>query len=130
MSSVMTFYAFAPLGGTESLDALRARLEDEARARALKGTLLIAEEGLNGTMTGALEDLDAFRGVLTALPGFEEMPFRFSVADADNPVFYRLKVRIKPEIVALGRPGRQARRADGHARGRPHLEPSALPIRI
>jgi UPF0176 protein len=104
MSSVMTFYTFAPLGDTESLPELRDRLEIQARDRNLKGTILLAGEGMNGTLSGDRQQLEDFARVLKAVPGFADMPFKFSVADAENPVFYRLKVRIKPEIVALGQP--------------------------
>nr|BAH89734.1 putative rhodanese [uncultured bacterium] len=104
MSSVMTFYTFAPLGESEPLERLRERLESQALVGDLKGTILLAEEGMNGTLTGERDRLEAFARVLTAVPGFADMPFKYSVADDDNPVFYRLKVRIKPEIVALGQP--------------------------
>jgi len=104
VSHVMTFYTFAPLGGAQELEALRERLEAEARAGALKGTILLAEEGMNGTLSGQKDRLEAFARVLTAVPGFADMPFKYSVASDDNPVFYRLKVRIRPEIVALGQP--------------------------
>ncbi len=115
MSHVMSFYAFSPLSEGEALEALRERLELRARNHGLKGTLLLAEEGMNGTLSGARSGLEAFADVLTAVPGFEAMPFKYSVADEDNPVFYRLKVRIKPEIVALGRPEvRPAERTGTH----------------
>ncbi|MGE0622157.1 MAG: rhodanese-related sulfurtransferase [Pseudomonadales bacterium] len=102
MSQVMTFHRFAPLAG---LEALRADLENRAGQMALKGTILLAEEGINGTLAGDRQALEAFADVLRAVDGFEAMPFKFSHANAGNPVFYRLKVRIKAEIVALGQPG-------------------------
>lgn len=120
MSGVMTFYTFAPLGGEEfggeeSLDALRDRLESEAAAHGLKGTILLAEEGMNGTLSGETGRLEAFADVLKAVPGFQDMPFKYSVACEDNPVFYRLKVRIKAEIVTLGQPEvRPAERTGTH----------------
>ena len=109
MSAVMTCYRFAPLGAGESgagesLAALRDRLQTAAASRGLKGTLLLAGEGMNGTLTGERVDLQAFAGVLRAVPGFEQMPCRYSQAREGNTVFHRLKIRIKPEIVALGQP--------------------------
>lgn len=101
MTRVMTFYRFVPLA---DLEDLRAHLESAARSGRLKGTILIAGEGINGTLSGAEADLRAFRETLEAIEGLAGMPFKFSTADDHNRVFHRLKVRIKPEIVALGRP--------------------------
>ncbi len=104
MSHISTFYKFAPIA-VDALEALRDRLETQAASRALKGTILLAEEGMNGTMSGAEVALREFAEVLRTVPGFADMPFKYSVANEGNKVFYRLKVRIKPEIVALGQPG-------------------------
>ena len=108
MSKVMTFYRFADLSASAtaaSLEQMQELLQVEADALDLKGTVLLAAEGINGTLTGAAENLQAFAELLGSIEGLAEMPFKFSEADPDNPVFYRLKVRIKPEIVALGQPG-------------------------
>ncbi|MEM8768998.1 MAG: rhodanese-related sulfurtransferase [Pseudomonadota bacterium] len=101
MSAVVTFYQFAPLPEPE---AVRASLYKAAEQEGIKGTILLAEEGINGTLTGPRAALDRFAEVLRAVPGFAAMPFKFSTADAGNPVFYRLKVKVKAEIVALGKP--------------------------
>lgn len=104
MSHVATFYKFAPIVSAE-IERLRERLEKEAASRSLKGTILLAEEGMNGTLSGTEAALQSFTEVLRSVPGFQDMPFKYSVAGEGNKVFYRLKVRIKPEIVALGQPG-------------------------
>ena len=104
MSHITTFYKFAPIDA-DDLSRVRQRLEEEATGRNLKGTILIAEEGVNGTLSGAEGSLREFAEVLRSLPGLADMPFKYSVASEGNKVFYRLKVRIKPEIVALGQPG-------------------------
>ncbi len=101
MTAVVTFYQFAPL---EDLESVRASLHGAAEQAHLKGTILLAEEGMNGTLTGDREALERFAAVLRAVPGFQDMPFKFSTAEAGNPVFYRLKVKVKAEIVALGKP--------------------------
>ncbi|MBX3705222.1 MAG: rhodanese-related sulfurtransferase [Pseudomonadales bacterium] len=108
----MTFYRFVDL---EGLAELRDALEAAADALELKGTILLADEGINGTLAGARPKLDAFRDLLERRPAFAGMPFRFSTAASDTPVFYRLKVRVKPEIVALRQPGiRPAERTGEH----------------
>jgi UPF0176 protein len=100
--SVMTFYRFVRLA---ALDGLRDELEREAAGLALKGTILLAEEGINATLAGDHQALEAMRDGLRARPEFAPMRFRFSAADDANPVFHRLKVRVKPEIVRLDQPG-------------------------
>jgi UPF0176 protein len=99
---VMTFYRFVRLA---NLPELCRTLEVAAAERALKGTLLLADEGINATLAGAADALDAMREVLGKYPQFAPMRYRFSTADEHNPVFHRLKVRIKPEIVRLDQPG-------------------------
>jgi UPF0176 protein len=97
----MTFYRFVDL---ENPDRLRDELETEARALDLSGTILLAAEGINGTLSGERAALEVFADGLAARAPFAGIPCKYSGADPDNPVFYRLKVKVKPEIVALGRP--------------------------
>lgn len=101
MSAVMTFYRFVRL---DDLSALRDDIEAAAARLRLKGTVLLADEGINGTLAGAAAALTEFRDHLHSLPAFASLQCRFSSAAADNPVFYRLKVRIKAEIVRLDQP--------------------------
>lgn len=98
---VATFYRFAPLTG---LDVLRQQLQSEAAGLDLKGTILLAAEGINGTVSGQEVKLRRFVASLRSIDGLQDLAAKFSSAGAYNPVFYRLKVRIRPEIVALGRP--------------------------
>lgn len=69
----------------------------------IKGTLLLAEEGVNGTIAGSPESVEAALAELRSLPGAEGLEAKFSEA-ADMP-FARLKVRLKREIVTMGVPG-------------------------
>ena len=101
MTAVVTFYRFCSLG---ELEALRALLLKEAADRDLTGTILLASEGINGTLSGTDTNLVGFAEFLSQVRGVGEMPFKYSTANGGNPVFYRLKVRIKSEIVALGQP--------------------------
>ncbi len=77
----------------------------------LKGTLLLAEEGVNGTIAGSPDALEAALAELRALPGAEGLEAKFSEA-ADMP-FARLKVRLKREIVTMGVPGTDPSRLVG-----------------
>ncbi len=66
----------------------------------IKGTLLLAAEGINGTIAGERDDMDRFLVALRALPGLADLEHKESFHEK-NP-FYRLKVKLKKEIVTLG----------------------------
>ncbi len=102
MTSVVTFYKFVRL--TEPA-RLRDEIDDIAGELELKGTILLAEEGINGTLTGAAAALERFLVALERFPQFSDLASKYSSATPSNPVFYRLKVRVKPEIVSFGVPG-------------------------
>jgi UPF0176 protein len=95
---VAALYRFAPVVDPV---ALCARLKALC-ARSVRGTLLVAHEGVNGTIAGSTERIDQVLAGLRAEPGFADLEVKFS--DADVMPFHRLKVRIKPEIVTLGLP--------------------------
>jgi UPF0176 protein len=82
--------------------ALRTSLLDVARAAGIRGTLLIAGEGINGTIAGAPEALDRVIAHIRTLPGCADLSLKHGWADA-NP-FHRLKVKVKREIVTMGQP--------------------------
>ncbi|MFM7120387.1 MAG: rhodanese-related sulfurtransferase [Gammaproteobacteria bacterium] len=102
MTAVMTFYRFVEL---DRLDERRAELAAAADAGDLRGTVLLAAEGINGALAGERAALDAFHAQLTAIPELVDLPVRYSDAAPDRTVFRRLKVLIKDEIVALKQPG-------------------------
>ena len=95
------FYRFTPLADPmAAADALRALAQD------LKGSIVAAAEGVNGTVAGSAEAVATFEAALQradALGGaLRGMAFKHS-ACATEP-FGRLKVSVKPAIVALGLP--------------------------
>ena len=100
---VAAFYQFAALPDfrelREPLRAICARL-------GLKGSLLLAQEGINGTIAGTPDSVDAFVGELQCGPLFgdrlDNLELKFSRASAMP--FQRLKIRLKKEIVTLGDP--------------------------
>jgi UPF0176 protein len=98
---VAALYQFVSLPDFRVLrDPLRA-LCDEL---ALKGTLLLAPEGINGTVAGTEAAIDRFVATLQDGPLFEGrldgLELKFSTAEAMP--FQRMKVRLKKEIVTLG----------------------------
>lgn len=67
------------------------------------GTLLLAPEGINGTVSGSRADIDALLQYLKADKRFEDIKHKESL-DSSQP-FYRMKVKLKKEIVTMGVPG-------------------------
>jgi len=81
--------------------ALRDLLEDLC-GEDVRGTLLVAHEGVNGTIAGPAGAVARVIAGLTALPGFADTDVKYFTAE--RMPFHRLKVRVKPEIVTLGLP--------------------------
>jgi UPF0176 protein len=81
---------------------LQPALVAACEGAGVKGTLLLAREGINGTIAGSPEALEAVLGAIRALPGCAELDVKFS--DAPQMPFGKLKVRVKHEIVTMGEP--------------------------
>ena len=97
--TVSAFYKFAAIDDPVKL---RDQLRDELIARAMKGTLLVASEGINGTISGTPDAMTEFLGVLRADPRFADLVTKD--ATAEQHPFMRLKVKVKREIITLGQP--------------------------
>lgn len=97
---VAALYHFAPLPDRERW---RADLRALGQARDVRGSLLLAEEGINGTIAGTREGIDAMLAAIRDIPGFAGIEHKESHATAMP--FNRLKVRLKKEIVTLGQGG-------------------------
>ena len=110
---VATFYLFADL---TDIEALRERWLAQGTALGLRGTILLAGEGINGTLCGERADLDGFlSSIRDQVPELAGLTWKFSEADADNTVFHRFKIKLKAEIVTFGVPGiRPAERTGKH----------------
>jgi UPF0176 protein len=100
---VAALYQFVPL---PDFRELREPLRAQCVALGLRGTLLLASEGINGTIAGEVSAIDAFIAELRegALFGgrLDSLELKFSAAEAMP--FGRMKVRLKKEIVTLGTP--------------------------
>ncbi len=73
------------------------------RAQNVKGSLLLAGEGINGTIAGPRDGIDVVLAHIRELPGCADLEWKQSYSDA--PPFGRMKVRLKREIVTMGQPG-------------------------
>ncbi len=94
---VATFYKFAVVFDCESLIE---RVKDVATRHGTCGTVLIAEEGVNGTIAGSRLGVDAVLALLRCQPGMADLKAKESYA-VERP-FDRMKVKRKKEIVTMG----------------------------
>jgi UPF0176 protein len=101
MASVLNIaaYKFVPLDDTA---ALRERLLGEAAARELRGTVLLAEEGLNLFLAGAPRPVEDFLAALRTDTRFADLVVKRS--HSPSQPFRRLKVKIKREIIRMNQP--------------------------
>ena len=96
---IVALYKFTSL---PQFEELRPPLQTAARKAGVRGTLLLAHEGINGTLAGSREAIGSFLERLEREPAIDALEVKFSFAE-EQP-FYRMKVRLKKEIVTLGQP--------------------------
>ena len=101
MYKIAALYKFVyisdPQNVSDSLNLLCKRYN-------ILGALIIAHEGINGTLAGSHSDMDTFvTEMMSTIPELSEIEeIKYSTA-TDCP-FYRIRVRVKPEIVTMGCP--------------------------
>ena len=93
-------YRFVPL---DDLPALRQRLWQVASDQGLKGTVLLAAEGINLCLAGPAAGVDAWLAALRGDARFADLAVKPSWS-AHQP-FQRLKVKVKAEIIRMNQPG-------------------------
>ncbi len=105
---VAAFYKFVPL---PDYVGMKAPLSQRCEDLGLLGSILLAEEGINGTVSGAEEKVRRLFERLAQDPRFADLSFKESWTD-EQP-FYRMKVRLKKEIVSMGVAGIDPNRVVG-----------------
>ncbi len=106
---VAAFYKFVHL--PDYLE-LRASLQTLCTELGLLGTILLAEEGINGTVSGMEKEVLGLFEFLREDPRFSDLQYKSSWVD--EVPFYRMKVRPKKEIVSLGVEGIDPSKEVGH----------------
>lgn len=96
---VAAFYKFIRI---DEVEALRVHLHAELASRDMKGTILLAPEGINGTISGVPAAMASFLAGMRADPRFSDLTTK--EASANTHPFQRLKVKVKREILTLNRP--------------------------
>ena len=94
---VAALYKFVTL---DDYHAMREPLLDACQAADIRGTLLLAREGINGTIAGSRAGIDAVLGYLRSDPRLADLEHKESWDD--HVPFYRMKVKLKKEIVTMG----------------------------
>ena len=93
--TILTFYQFKQI---KDLLLLKSRISDFCKFNKIKGTIIIAEEGVNGTIAGTSQSIKNFQLEIKKI-GFENLNLKYSYSKFMP--FFRLKVRLKKEIVTL-----------------------------
>ncbi len=94
---VVAFYKFVQINDCQTIAPV---LKQQMIDRDILGTILLAEEGINGTISGPPESIQEMIGILRALEGLEDLRFKSSFSPVH--VFNRAKVKVKPSLISLG----------------------------
>jgi UPF0176 protein len=106
---VAALYQFTRLA---DCGAVQAALRTACAEQGIKGTLLVAPEGINGTVAGSDAAIAALIAKIRELPGCADIAVKYSRATATP--FHRMKVRLKAEIVTMGQPDIDPLASTGH----------------
>ena len=94
---VILFYKYTVIADPEGFAAAQRA---QCSALGLKGRILIATEGINGTLAGPRDAVDEYVAALRADARFADIGIKVSHGDADT--FPKLVIKVRPEIVTLG----------------------------
>jgi len=94
---IYTFYRFKKFTG---IKAVKVMLDKSLKNKLILGTILLADEGINGTISGTQKDLNEFISLIKQILKIRKLSIKIS-HNKFIP-FYRLKIRLKKEIVTIG----------------------------
>ncbi len=97
MNKIILFYKYIEI--TDPW-ALRAQQRELCQQLGLKGRIWIAEEGINGTLSGPIEAADQYVAAMQQDERFADVDFKESFFEGET--FPKLKVKVRPEVVRLG----------------------------
>ena len=97
MFKVAALYKFAQVAKPEDL---QKKIKAKLKELNIYGTILVGDEGLNGTISGKENDLTNALGFIKKIPGFSDLDIKHSASETKP--FMRLKVKLKEEIVTIG----------------------------
>jgi UPF0176 protein len=121
LQKVILYYCFTPLSDPEAVRLWQHTLADSL---GLKGRIIIAKTGINGTLGGDMSALKKYVSATKKYPGFNRIDFKWS--DGLGTEFPRLSIKVKPELVAFGAPHEVEVDKNGVVNGGAHLKPWAV----
>ncbi|HEY5442146.1 MAG TPA: rhodanese-related sulfurtransferase [Candidatus Saccharimonadales bacterium] len=121
MQKIILYYIFTPIADPE---AVRLWQQTLCEKLDLKGRVLIAEHGVNGTLGGELKSLKAYVKATKTYPAFKNMTFKWS--DGQRADFPKLAVKVRPEIVTFGAANEITVNETGIVGGGKRLKPRQL----
>lgn len=99
---VIAFYKFVSLPDYKDL---REPLLERCLQNNIRGSILLATEGINGTIAGPEDGMNNVLEYIRSNPRFADLEYKQAHVSPDHRTFYRMKVRLKKEIVTLGQEG-------------------------
>lgn len=109
MLKVAALYHFVQI---ENCSDMKELLTTWCEDMEIEGGLIIASEGINGTVAGRPLNIDRFISMLSSLPNFSGLSVKYS--ETEKRPFYRMRIRISPEIITLGIPLETLSETKGH----------------
>jgi UPF0176 protein len=121
MNKVILFYKFIPVKDP----AMAMNWQRELCQRlGLRGRIIVSKHGINGTLGGEMKDLRTYKQEMNKSGIFRGIEYKWS--DGTGSEFPRLSVKVRPELVAFGRPDEVKVGKKGVIGGGKHLKPKAL----
>lgn len=94
---VILFYKFIEI---EDPEVLRKEQMEICNSLGLKGRILLAKEGINGTLEGPEEQIEKYKSIMASQTLFSDIVFKESRGDGKS--FTKLKIKVRDEVVTLG----------------------------
>ncbi len=121
MQKILLYYKFVPLNDPEAVKLWQRGL---CETLSLKGRILIAEHGINGTVGGQIKDLKQYVKATKSHPAFKDIIFKWSEGRGED--FPKLVVKVRPEIVTFGVAEKIKVDDQGIIGGGKHLKPAQV----
>lgn len=121
MQKILLYYKFTPIQDPATMLLWQKTLTDSLN---LRGRILIAPHGLNGTVGGELDDLKRYIAETKRFPGFKDIVFKWS--DGGREDFPRMNVKVRDEIVAFDAADELRVDETGVIGGGKHLKPKQV----
>jgi len=93
---VLLYYKYETI---ENPETFKNKHLEFCKSIGLKGRILVGTEGINGTVSGTVEQTEKYKDFVTSLPGFEDLWFKED--EADDYAHKKMHVRVRDEIVSL-----------------------------